>query len=593
MLRAPAVNRPRVPVLLAALGGLVSSVARADSPPPVSRTGAYSRYERETIEMVSRDRKLELDPAPEDKVIEAIDVVSLDVIEPRDPVPGILNLLHHTSRPHVIRRESLLQVGEPYRKVLADETARNLRRYSQLSLVLVLPVRGSAPDRVRLTIVTKDTWSLRLNWDAAFSSGGLERLVLAPTETNLLGYQHTVGAQLSVLPASFETGLRYSIPRVLGSRIAASAATSLIVRREGGHVEGSSGGVSIGQSLFSTRTPWAWNVGASWRNEIVRRYVNASLAIFDSPLTDRPGDLPFLYRSNTAAASASVTRSLGWALKNDFTLALDYTRRHYSVPSARRQDPVALADFRRRYVPTSDDRLSPSLQWQTYRTDFLRTIDLDSLGLQEDVRLGHLVTVRVYPSSSHLGSTRTVFGLAASAAYTQALGDGYARVSASSITEWQPDRLSDGSLTLGTHIATPLLPFGRFVLDATMLNRYRNYLNRTSSLGGDGRLRGWRTGELVGDNLVAYNVEARSRPVQVLSCQLGGVLFYDAGATPDTLRHLDMKQSLGGGLRALFPQLDRVVFRADLGFPIQAGGLPRGVNPVNFFFAFGQALDAL
>jgi hypothetical protein len=40
--------------------------------------------------------------------------------------------------------------------------------------VLVAPTQGSAPDRVQIVVVTKDVWSIRLNWDIAFSNGGLE-----------------------------------------------------------------------------------------------------------------------------------------------------------------------------------------------------------------------------------------------------------------------------------------------------------------------------------------------------------------------------------------------------------------------------------
>ncbi|RYE82512.1 MAG: hypothetical protein EOO75_20585 [Myxococcales bacterium] len=288
-----------------------------------------------------------------------------------------------------------------------------------------------------------------------------------------------------------------------------------------------------------------------------------------------------------------MTRSFGWALKNDLSFGLDLSLRRYRVPGDDTFAPAAVDEFRRRFVPTSDNRLAPFVQWQTYRSDYLRTINLNTLGLQEDIRLGHLVSVRAYPTAQGLGSSRTVLGLSASAGYTAALGNGYGRLTLGTVNEWQTDRLADASFTADSRIATPLLPFGRLVFDALVINRYRNYLNRTSTLGGDNRLRGWRTGELQGDNLVVSNVELRTVPWQVLSCQLGGVLFYDAGATPEQLGRLDTKQAAGAGIRVLFPQLDRVVFRADLGAPLQAGGLPPGVRPVSFFIAFGQATDTL
>jgi hypothetical protein len=86
-----------------------------------------------------------------------------------------------------------------------------------------------------------------------------------------------------------------------------------------------------------------------------------------------------------------------------------------------------------------------------------------------------------------------------------------------------------------------------------------------------------------------------------LSCQLAAVGFFDAGdafppgapAGSNGSSKFEAFQSVGVGLRALFPQLDRGVFRADLGFPIErpinpANGLP--IAPFAFLLSFGQAL---
>src|SRR5205814_9253257 len=127
------------------------------------------------------------DPAPEGKTIEGIDVVSYDVIEPRDPAPALLNALHVTTRRYVIEREVLLRPGDPYQGVLCDETARNLRGLPQLSLVLCTAIRAKTPGAVRVLVITKDVWSLRLGWDVVYVGNGLEALQLVPTETNLGG----------------------------------------------------------------------------------------------------------------------------------------------------------------------------------------------------------------------------------------------------------------------------------------------------------------------------------------------------------------------------------------------------------------------
>ena len=126
------------------------------------------------------------------------------------------------------------------------------------------------------------------------------------------------------------------------------------------------------------------------------------------------------------------------------------------------------------------------------------------------------------------------------------------------------------------------------MFDAAALNRYRNYANRQSYLGGDGRLRGYPSNYFVGKDVIAYNLEFRSRPVEIFSCQLGGAAFYDVGHAANGWDQLRPRQSVGFGFRVLFPQLDRVVFRGDIGFPL-GRPLDPGVPPYTASIAFEQA----
>src|SRR5882672_10696955 len=121
--------------------------ALAQAPPAAERAQIYSPYEQQTIAGALETLKARQEPSPEGKTIERIDVVPLDVIEERDPLPGFLNLFHATSRPRVIRREMLLHQGDSYSQALVDETIRNLRQLPQLSVALVVATVGSAPGR--------------------------------------------------------------------------------------------------------------------------------------------------------------------------------------------------------------------------------------------------------------------------------------------------------------------------------------------------------------------------------------------------------------------------------------------------------------
>jgi hypothetical protein len=291
-----------------------------------------------------------------------------------------------------------------------------------------------------------------------------------------------------------------------------------------------------------------------------------------------------------AEGSAAVTRSFGWHVKLDLTAGFGARTSSFRVPDAGRYDPATVAAFEGLRMPVSEDRVGPSIELRTYSSDFLRVLDLETLGLQEDHRLGPQASLRFYPVIRALGSTRDLFGLVVGGAYTAALGDGLARAGVAAAQEIEPDGdVLDASIQGDLRLSSPRSRLGRLVADGTVLDRYRNYLNRSSALGGDTRLRGYPTQYVVGASVLAVNVEARSRPVQLFdSIQLAGVVFWDLGDAFDDWSRLDPLQSVGAGARFLIPQLDRVVVRADVGFPLERP-LPAGVSAASFFVAFGQA----
>lgn len=573
---------------------------------PTSQNTEYSPYEKETIERALAATGLVVDPAPEGKTVERIETLRLEVLEDRDPVPEevvgiptrkLLNSLHFTSRDYVIRRESLLREGDPYVQVLADETARNMRARMplQVSIVIVVPVKGSSPDKVGLLIITKDIWSLRLSFDVSVTPGGVENLLIVPQETNLFGWHHTAQTRFQYQPETYTFGVGYKIPRFGTSWVGASTGASITINRRSGEAEGSAASVSLGQSLYSTRAEWAWGADASYAVGIARRYVNAQVATFDSRSTPNVRDnIPTVYKSRSVGGSVGVTRSFGWGFKNNFSLTMNASASEYDTIDLERFDPNAAADFRQRFVPVGENRVYPALSWATFSNDYLRTLDINTLALQEDYRLGHTVSASVYPVRKAFGSTRDFIGVSASAGYGIALGDGLAAASVSTFAEREEDRIADASVSGGLTVVTPRFKVGRLVMNTSFVNRYRNYLRARTTTGGDDRLRGYPSNFFFGKDAVFYNIEFRSTSVEILKCALGAVAFYDAGDAAQGFDMLHAKQSVGFGLRALFPQVNRLVFRADLAFPLKRGpfpetGIPTAVDPVGFFFSFGQA----
>jgi hypothetical protein len=65
-------------------------------------------------------------------LLEGVDIVPLDVFEPRDPAPAFLNWFHTTTpRPMIIERELLMPREQPWAQWRAAEAARRLRALRQ------------------------------------------------------------------------------------------------------------------------------------------------------------------------------------------------------------------------------------------------------------------------------------------------------------------------------------------------------------------------------------------------------------------------------------------------------------------------------
>jgi hypothetical protein len=309
----------------------------------------------------------------------------------------------------------LLHEGDRYRQVLFDETVRNLRQLPRLSLVLAVPTAGSAPDRVGVVVITKDVWSLRLNWDLVLTPGGVELFELQPSETNLFGTHQTIAGDFVLEPSATTFGVGYRIPRIGVSRVALLAHADVMVNRASGSPEGSYGHLIAGQPLYSGLTEWAWDATTFWQDIVSRAYTDAAEKRYADPKTGVK--VPFEYRARDYLATYELRRSFGWDTKHDITLAagINHTVYRTDLPGV---DPHAVADFVRAEVPVSDTRVGPSIQYETYTKRYVRVIDFDTLALQEDYRLGHDVLLRVHPSFRALGSSRDVVGLTAAAQYT-------------------------------------------------------------------------------------------------------------------------------------------------------------------------------
>jgi hypothetical protein len=554
--------------------------------PAVCAEDEYSDYERKTINEALRNENAEIEPNPVGKRIEDIRFVTLDVIEERDPYPRFFNIFHATTRPYVVERELTFRRGETYDQRRVDESARALRSARQLSLVLIVPLQGTYDETIKLLVITKDVWSLRLNTNFEAADGRLTRLLLQPAEENVLGTHTMVGALFVLEPATYSLGAQFIDRRVAGSRIQGLVSANLIFNRDSGDAEGSFGSFAYGSSLFSSETKWAWRSLVTWRQEVFRSFIGADQRTFDAIGTPVDDQIPYEYDSSRYYGAYLLTRSFGRRFKNDLSFGLEVDHRKAKPTQLSGADPLASREFVATELPVNDTRFSPLVQARSYTSDYTRVLDFETLGLQEDYRVGHELVFRVYPASRDVASSRTLLGTFAAAGYTAPFGDGLLRAIVSNTLELSSQEETDALASANIRVVTPRIGLGRIVYDSLLLNRYENYLNERFTIGGGTRLRGYPPQAFLGKDVVASNLEFRTTPLEILRTQLGAALFYDVGDAFDGADDLRLKQSVGLGLRALIPQANRIVFRADYGLPVVAG---RAVGPGSLFLTFGQA----
>lgn len=563
---------------------LTSEVPLAFSAESSSRSALENSFVEEALAEIGWEEE----PNPEGKEIEAIEVHVFRVFDDRDPIPNFVNVFHARTREKVVRQDVIHRVGDKWERGRVLESERNLRALRQLSLANVVPAKGSTPDKVRMLVVVKDVWSLRLNSDWAYGSSGLDFLLLNPTEENLGGLRASLGTLFVLERDRYYIGGSFAYPWMLSTNYSVGITGGGIVNRFDGENEGSYGSFTFTSPLRFRRDRWGYGTDASFTTQIVRQYRDGQIArVAVRTSSGETEVLPWMYEAEALESNYWGVRSFGVTHKLDVGAGFQISHARYRVVDDLDASREAASVFSDHVLPVSDRRLSPYVSLAAYSTRFHRSLNIETLGLQEDYRLGYGLITTVFVASETLGSSRDLIGSNVSAGYTVPLGSGLLRVGASNRIVVANENRHEAFVSVRGRVVSPHTALGRLHLDAYLGHRYYDYLNVSPfRLGGDNRLRGYPASEFDGKNLIAANAEFRTPGVDILSAQVGLAAFYDLGAATDEVARADFYQGTGAGVRILFPQAERTVMRLDWGLPVSGD---RDVLPGAFFFTFGQA----
>lgn len=160
----------------------------------------------------------------------------------------LLNDLHATTRPFVIRRELLLERGAIYDSARAAESERNLRSLGLFREVRVDTTRHG--DRLAAVVRTKDAWSIQPRLEARIASDGTLTGSVGITETNVAGTGNRVRAWYVRQADRDGLVLSARVDRIGHSRVGVGAAWADLSDR-------SSASWGVGQSFRSFSDRWS------------------------------------------------------------------------------------------------------------------------------------------------------------------------------------------------------------------------------------------------------------------------------------------------------------------------------------------------
>ena len=209
-----------------------------------------------------------------DAIIRGVQLQRRDIFDPneRSWLARMANRLHFQTRPAIIRRELLFQVGEPYDSALVAESERNLRALGIFRRVQIDSVR--TPTGLMLRVLAKDGWSTQADWRFR-STGGQVAFTIGLVETNLLGTASTAAVRYRKDPDRSSVALLFRRPRMFLGTV------GLGLQYEN-RSDGRIGAIAIDRPFFALTSPRAFRFEAEDHRERVLRFFEGQKVALDT-----------------------------------------------------------------------------------------------------------------------------------------------------------------------------------------------------------------------------------------------------------------------------------------------------------------------
>ncbi|MBN1653004.1 MAG: BamA/TamA family outer membrane protein [Deltaproteobacteria bacterium] len=544
------------------------------------------------MNVVLRKKGLQIHPSPEGRIIAYINIEREDVFIVEEPWPTWINLFHWLTREEVVKRELLFREGEPYREQKIQETMRNLRNLAIFALVSIKAVKLPGSTKVGVVVHTRDLWSLRLENDVQITDWRFDRLFLQLTERNLFGRHKVASVRFSLFPFTYRIGEVYTDRRFLGHDFTLQESFDLIINRSSGNVEGNAGSFLFGRPFYDLSQRWSFDLQANYSVKVVREEKNGEVMAYEIEDSEDGGDVnnkPLrVYDDRAVSLRATGRYRHGNAYKQTFITGAGFQWRAVAPNSESNLAPSQETAFARDVMPKARRDVFPFIGYGLYVPRYVVLEDLATFGQSESIRIGPNVSMLMELPLRAFGSSTDSFLPYGELGYVWSQWRTLVEIAVSASARLEDGRIVDQVLSALTRGATPPFLIGRLVARLIWEARRADTSNTPISLGGNNGLRGYESKAIQFDgydDLILGNLEFRTLPLKWESVHAGLVLFYDVGSVYRSFDEIKLYHAIGMGLRLLFPQFHRYVFRFDFGVPLN-----RSCCELLFTFGGAQAV---
>jgi hypothetical protein len=351
-------------------------------------------------------------------VIRRVQLLRRDIFDPneRSWLARMANRLHFVTRVPVIRREILLDPGEPYDSALVAESERNLRALGIFRRVQIDSVRTDSG--LVLRVLTKDGWSTQADWRFR-STGGEVAFTIGLVENNLLGTASTAAIRYRKDPDRSSVALTFRRRRLFFGKVGLAA-------QYDNRSDGRLSALVIEQPFFAQASQRAFRFEAEDQDQRVLRFRDG-LDLARDTLTRRFT----LVRGSVAWASRAATSG--------------YLR--FGVAAQVRRDDTLRVGSSQAFPRTVTGSVGPYLIWN--RAHFLVTRGYAGFGREEDVDLGLTLRVGLQAAPKSFGYERDGLGPEVSGRIGARLPGGFAHLDALATGLYTSAGLDSGSVQLG------------------------------------------------------------------------------------------------------------------------------------------------